>query len=96
MLRKSKEELLDATHKDLIMLVKEYARRGYVQTRGSLSDEFEIFWRETFHLTEGDSVCQTLPQCIHFPRPAPRSLLPPLKACVIASCVESRTAVQTV
>jgi hypothetical protein len=54
--RKVKEEILASTHKDMILLIKEYARKGYGQIQGSVHDEFESFWRETFHLTESESV----------------------------------------
>ena len=45
-----------ALHKDLVLLMKEYARTGYQQTQGGRRGEFEMFWGETFHLTESESV----------------------------------------
>jgi hypothetical protein len=56
MLREEEQAISAATHKDLVLLIKEYARQGYKQTRGSTNEEFEKLWREAFRITEKESV----------------------------------------
>jgi hypothetical protein len=58
MLKENEEAVGSAAHRDLILLIKEYARQGYEQTEGSESYGFEKLWRAAFHLTESESVIQ--------------------------------------
>ena len=45
-----------AVHKDLLMLIKEYARQGHEQTESDTNENFESLWREAFQITESESV----------------------------------------
>lgn len=50
------EAIRAATHKDLILLIKEYARQGYEHAHAGTDGDFEQLWRATFHITERESV----------------------------------------
>lgn len=50
------EDISVTTHKDLVLLIKEYARQGYEQSQSGTNGDFEKLWHETFHLSESESV----------------------------------------
>lgn len=55
---KSREDLhmREATHRYLILLLKEYARLGYEHAKSGTNEQFEALWREAFSATERESV----------------------------------------
>ena len=56
---KDKEAIRAGTHRDLVLLIKEYARQGHGLHRGGTDGDFEGLWRGCFRDTEAASVTPT-------------------------------------
>ena len=54
MTRREEERINAEAHEDLVMLVKEYARRGYKDTHGRGDNKFEELWGRAFDADSTD------------------------------------------
>jgi hypothetical protein len=61
MLRKQKEGIRAAEHRDAVLLVKEYARIGYKQSLSNTDKGFEKIWQRAFRITESETVIPAKP-----------------------------------
>lgn len=64
------EAITAAAHKDLVLLIKEYARKGYALTHDDTTGYFERLWWLAFNRVESETVNPGEGQYQQSPKPS--------------------------